>query len=120
MREILFRGKRLDNGEWVEGFYSPVKLPIFGEMVHFINEGGYKAVEIDHSTIGQFTGVLDKNGKRIFFEGDVVRFGFHEYVIKYIEKYSRFAGTGNGIVFAGFPIGNSMLIGNIYDNPELL
>lgn len=119
MREIRFRGKRLDTGEWVEGFYSPVKLPIFGEMGHFINEGGYKAVEIDPATVGQFIDREDLHGSRIF-EGDIVDHGRGRFVVRYIKSISRFAGTKPGISFAGFSFENSVKVGNIYDNPELL
>lgn len=52
MREIKFKGKRIDNGEWVYGYYSPVNLPIFGNQGHFINEGGYRAIKIDANTLG--------------------------------------------------------------------
>ena len=117
MREILFRGKRLDNGEWVEGAYFPESDPYPATIFHGKHNslGDY----VDHTTVGQFTGLLDKAGKRIF-EGDIVSFGANVYVVKYIEKYSRFAGTMPGIVFSGFPLGNSIVIGNIHDNLELL
>ncbi len=119
MREILFRGKRVDNGEWVEGYYSPVNIPITGNMGHFINVGGYRAVEIDPETVGQYTGLNDKNGKKIF-EGDIVKFGNNTYEIRFIEKYSRFAGTNAHCVFASFLLNTSEIIGNIHDNPELM
>lgn len=123
MREILFRGKRKGNGEWV-----------FGDLVHFPdrtkidthkNGQPWRGYDVDPDTVGQFTGLLDKNGKRIF-EGDIVRNadGYlfsaqYNFCVKYNE--GRFWGDADGFVdVCGAELRYCEVIGNIHNNPELL
>ena len=120
MREILFRGKRIDNGEWVEGFYNRTWLTN-GEVITEIREFErphhmQDFIEVDPSTVGQYTGLTDKNGKRIF-EGDVVdavRSGDETWrcVVSDIRKIPA--------EMCGSNVKSMDIVGNIHDNPELL
>lgn len=128
MREIKFRGKRIDNGEWVHGYY--LFNPFFNraEIFSFDNERSY-VYEVDPAAVGQYTGLKDKNGKEIY-EGDilycisrfdkanmVVIFEDGEFRMVLCEKYKTYE-TGGG--FYAIRCFEKEVIGNIYDNPELL
>lgn len=135
MREILFRGKCIgDNGEWLYGSYLPKSKTICTETI-ITGTTQYADVFVDPETVGQYTGLTDRNGKKIF-EGDIVNMhggceemGAREYDIRCKVVYGR-KGYGAEIGFTGAynsgmqtPLmceGALTVIGNIHDNPELL
>ena len=123
MREILFRGKRTDTKEWIEGIAFPHdndKVAMFSQHPMF---GILLGDEVDPETVGQFTGLTDKNGKKIF-EGDIIEdnieYESNRYVINYLPYYARFSAVKPNNVFCVFAYQRGEVIGNIYDNPELL
>ena len=116
MREILFRGKTLYEGEWITGYLS--KEP--ADSNYYIQPVGKNICDVvNPETVGQYTGLLDKNGKKIF-EGDIVKYENKIYEIKYLEKYARFAPSNESTVFMVCAFNHLEVVGNIYDNPELL
>lgn len=121
MREILFRGKT-ESGEFAEGYYSET---LRYNNLHWI-WNGKEYVKIDPATVGQFTGLTDKNGKKIF-EGDIIKneyeSGKYQYFkIVYGEKTLSWKVQNKYGMFGRLchVIGNMEVIGNIHDNPELL
>lgn len=129
-REILFRGKRLDNGEWVEGSYMEHYYSSrFGCVsAIFTNDDvlckTYR-ISVDPSTVGQYTGLTDKNGKRIF-EGDICRVGNFTYQVVFQHSQWWFSITTPGVYcnpyFDSHCGEYCEIIGNIHDNdnPELI
>ena len=142
MREILFRGKRCDNSEWVQGYYIRAEHHWHNHGIHkdWITlgasaNGGWFALHnkyaVKSETVGQFTGLTDKNGKKVF-ENDII-------VICYETDGEEFTETKrvhyNEKKCCWYPmrweecceycghyteVKSIEVIGNIHDNPELL
>ena len=139
MREILFRGKRTDNGEWVYGYYTNARYYLDKKEMHFIFEQDGEMYphcefagceEVIPETVGQYTGLTDKGGRKIF-EGDIVVFAdffndeIHRGVVYWCDLAFWFDCTetegDEGIYSLAYISANILeVIGNIYDNPELL
>ena len=130
MREILFRGKRKDNGEWVYGNYAVTDN---NEKQHFVFQNKAFEFEVDPKTVGQYTGLTDKNGTKIF-EGDIVVYCTNTYRATNKEFHEVVFETRGESGYFGIKISNietwqfclevpaklMEVIGNIHDNPELL
>ena len=148
MREILFRGKRISDGSWVEGGIMKTFHPNFDhespEAFNFRKANCYcicannRDIFVEQKSIGQFTGLTDKNGKKIF-EGDIFRpFDNEIIVVAWIDYYSTLGflcrvehtETKRGkeitesydgwAMLCDYELSELEVIGNIHDNPELL
>ena len=136
MREIVFRGKRIDNGEWIEGFYVALI-----DGAHYICDGLLRIAvgsvprkyEVIPETVGQYTGMKDKRGKMIF-EGDIIA-GEDERcttvyhcntgqttINRWTEKNIKYKVefTPSSLQLISVYASKFEVIGNIHDNPELL
>ena len=142
MREILFRGKRIGSSEWIYGYYVPICFGRFPCKPAIVPEsdGTWEPIEVKKETVGQYTGLIDKNGKKIF-DGDICKFrewdngemcwtGYVNF------EHCQFIISGCQLIISGgpnkeclsnfyivlsrFSSKNIEVIGNIHDTPELL
>lgn len=114
MREILFRGKTLENDRWIDGDLR--HWPSGAVGIH--DEATKRTIKVDPETVGQYTGLKDKDGKPIF-EGDIV---FIPGVGYGVIGYDRACFT-LGLVECGLCVSEQSereILGNIHDNPELM
>ena len=124
MREILFRGKLVDNGEWVQGY--PCRYGWIGKEKNYIIPN-YTSVlftaEINPETVGQYTGLTDKNGRKIF-EGDIVWNSYNEDYgkVEWDNDTARFIITCSTFTVNFNSVWSEELeiVGNVFDTPELL
>jgi uncharacterized phage protein (TIGR01671 family) len=153
IRTIIFRGKRVDNGEWVYGYYIKADHHWHSHGIHedwivarATQNGGWFTVQNRHAviptSISEFTGLYDKNGKMIF-EGDIVKILYTDWISQPLEDTRSLEEyldslTKKGVVdfapYVGWYLKNGKydlsiisgthgyieVIGNIHDNPELI
>ncbi len=145
MREILFRGKRTDNGEWIYGYplidTADCSLKAEGkcvcphdgswaELAYWADDyHEYETEEVIPETIGEYTGLTDKNGKKIF-EGDILRFTIADKGTEWLctVEFCKGEFIGRDIKdkasYGYFDYCSTFIqwgvVGNIHDNPELL
>ena len=129
MREILFKAKRIDNGEWVEGYVIRKHGLYF--IYDIVNSDSCRQnnYEIDSETICQFTGLCDKNGKRIW-ENDILMAHLDESYPEDVTYetvewgvagwVARETGSTDREYIDKFDLKHFKVVGNIFDNPELL
>ena len=124
MREILFRAKRLDNGEWVEGYLYRLEETL-NPFIMCKNRNG-ESFEVDPSTVCQYTGLTDKNGKQIF-EGDKITMIFSHgqrtaNVVGFrggsFGLHWKRAGVGHFAAFTGICHVEYEVTGSIHDKEE--
>lgn len=136
IRDILFRGKRADNGEWIYGYYATqsnhacfeceLKYTSFILKDEFMDWGlgGLAEYKVIPETVGQFTGMYDKFNNKIF-EGDIVKclsleYGYVNKEVYYAESKAKFVLRNCGTDYEFEEYIDVEVIGNIYNNPKLL
>lgn len=125
MREILFRGKRKDNGKWVEGHYGEYysgKENVSCISISKETISGSLCYDVIPETVGQYTGLTDKNGTKIF-EGDILHAAQGNFVVRWSESICSFVAGEKERMRPCMNSGTMNcceVIGNIFDNPELI
>ena len=129
MREILFRGKKMSDCKWVYGDchkFTCTTSSTIPTPTHYVmgTDASSKAqIWVDSATVGQYTGLTDKNGVKIF-EGDIARYDDKLAAVEWDEDSAMFMVRGfySGILddFSQMWGTDIEVIGNIHDNPELL
>lgn len=123
MREIIFRGKRVDNGKWVYGYLKFVYIDV-PEKASIYSPIRVRSFDVITKTVGQYTGLKDVHGTRIF-EGDVVKSIAAWYVVEFENGGYGLRPFGKGKLIPIMGHGNFNeneveVIGNVYDNQEIL
>ena len=128
MREILFRAKRINNGEWVEGngIHYPKSFNWKGTCwIDGMRERANDWVQVDLETVCQYTGMTDKNGSKVW-ENDIIQMFYRDGetnvgTIRYTDECVRFQYYEGNIIGYGIDMTCDMeVIGNVFDNPELM
>lgn len=122
-RQILFRGKRIDNGEWIEGYYAK-SGGCFVLKDNGLTYGGFEMFEVVPETVCQYTGLTDRNGRKIF-DGDVIQFEKKKYSVVWNDRIASFVAKPfeEGRSWPCMNVGTmkaAEVIGNVFDNPELM
>lgn len=119
MRQIIFRGKRIDNGEWVYGWYAPL---VCNDKTVIPNIKDYNGSDwkVLPETVGQFTGMYDKSNNKIF-GGDIVKclsleYGYVNKEVYYSEGKGKFVLHSCGTDYEFDEYINVEVVGDIYDD----
>jgi hypothetical protein len=123
MREYIFHGKRIDNGEWVEGCY--IKSVVANNVFAYITPSyPSEPIKVYARTVGQYTGMNDIGGHRIF-EGDIMETAiggltYHRGVVEFTDGAFGLRCTDGSAYFLCFVAGNYAIIGTVFENADLL
>lgn len=124
-REILFRGWNKKNKKWLYGYYLVNRGEHFISPDEFVNPlASYEDYVVDADSVGQYTGLKDAKGVKIF-EGDVIVDESYPYIIQYHEEYSQFVAVPKPDVTIAFyqqwvNERGLVVIGNVYEDKELI